>query len=98
MVLIASFTKSYKEAQSYMGMVMLVPSMPLVLLAFLSPEPSLTNMWVPSLSQGLIIIETLKGETIAPSLIAMSILVSTAFAAILAAVAIQLYKRERVFG
>ena len=98
MVLIASFTKSYKEAQSYMGMVMLVPSMPLVLLAFLSPEPSLTNMWVPSLSQGLIIIETLKGESIAPSLIAMSILVSTAFAAILAAIAIQLYKRERVFG
>ena len=81
-----------------MGMVMFVPSMPLILLAFLSPEPSLSNMWVPSLSQGLIIIETLKGESIAPKLIALSMLASTAFAAILAAIAIQLYKRERIFG
>jgi sodium transport system permease protein len=98
MVLIASFTKSYKEAQSYMGMVMFVPSMPLILLAFLSPEPSLTNMWVPSLSQGLIIIETLKGESIEPSLIALSMLASTMCAGILAVIAIQIYKRERVFG
>jgi len=51
MVLLASFTKSYKEAQSYLGMVMLVPSLPLIMLAFLSPEPSVNNMWIPSLSQ-----------------------------------------------
>jgi len=58
MVLIASFTKSYKEAQSYLGMVMILPSMPLMLLMFMSPVPSLENMWVPSLSQALIIIES----------------------------------------
>lgn len=98
MVLVASFTKSYKEAQSYLGMVMLVPSMPLILLAFLSPEPALNNMWVPSLSQGLIIIETLKGESIAPGLVALSMLVSTLVAAILAGIAIKLYQRERIFG
>lgn len=98
MVLLASFTKSYKEAQSYLGMVMIIPSMPLILLAFLSPEQSISNMWVPSLSQGLIIIETFKGEMISPSLIALSMLSSAAIAAVLAFAAVKLYQRERILG
>jgi sodium transport system permease protein len=98
MVLLASFTKSYKEAQSYLSMVMLLPSLPLMLLAFLSPEPSINNMWIPSLSQGLIIIETFKGEDIPLHLIAISMLASTAFAMVLAWLAIKLYQRERILG
>ena len=98
MVLIASFTKSYKEAQSYLGMVMLVPSLPLVMLGILAPEPSVSNMWVPSLSQGLIIIETIKGEAIAPPLIALSMLSSLLFAALLSYVAVKLYQHERILG
>ena len=98
MVLIASFTKSYKEAQSYLGMVMLVPSLPLVMLGILAPEPSVSNMWVPSLSQGLIIIETIKGEAIASPLIAMSMLSSLLFAALLSYVAVKLYQHERILG
>lgn len=98
MVLLASFTKSYKEAQSYLSMVMLLPSLPLMMLAFLSPEPSLHNMWIPSLSQGLIIIETFKGEDIPLHLIALSMLASTAFATILAWCAVKLYQRERILG
>ncbi len=98
MVLFASFTKSYKEAQSYLGMMMLVPSMPLILLSFLSPEPSLANMWVPSLSQGLIIIETFKGEAIDGALLALSMLSSCFFAMCLVFVSIKLYARERIFG
>lgn len=98
MVLVASFTKSYKEAQSYLGMVMLVPSMPLALLGFLAPAPSISNMWVPSLSQGLIIIETLKGEVIAWSFIGMSMLSSLVLAAILSYIAVKLYQREGILG
>lgn len=98
MVLLASFTKSYKEAQSYLSMVMLLPSLPLMMLAFLSPEPSLDNMWIPSLSQGLIIIETFKGEDIPLHLIAISMLSSTFFATVLAWCAVKLYQRERILG
>lgn len=98
MVLLASFTKSYKEAQSYLGMVMLVPSLPLIMLAFLSPEPNINNMWIPSLSQGLIIIETLKGEHIALNLIGLSMITSTVLAAILAWAAVKLYQREQILG
>ncbi len=98
MVLVASFTKSYKEAQSYLGMVMMVPTLPLMSLAFLSPEPAMSNMWVPALSQGMIIIETLKGETISFDLIALSMICSTVLAAALAWVAVKLYQRERILG
>lgn len=98
MVLLASFTKSYKEAQSYLSMVMILPSLPLMLLAFLSPEPSINNMWIPSLSQGLIIIETFKGEDIPLHLVGLSMLASTALAIVLAWLAVKLYQRERILG
>lgn len=98
LILLASFTKSYKEAQSYLSFVMLIPSMPLMLLMFLSPEASISNMWVPSLSQALIIVETLKGETIPAHLTALSMIVSMAVSIALAFVAIKLYQRERILG
>jgi sodium transport system permease protein len=98
MVLVASFTQSYKEAQSYLGMVMLVPSMPLIILGFLSPEPTVANMWIPSLSQGLIIIETLKGEQISAFLLALSMSSTMIFAALLSLLAVKLYQRESILG
>lgn len=98
MVLMASFTKSYKEAQSYLGMLMIVPSLPLMLLMMMSPQPSVSNMWIPSLSQGLIIIQTFKGESIDTGLIALSMAGSTLIAMVLTFVAIKLYQRERILG
>lgn len=98
MVFLASFTKSYKEAQSYLSMMAIVPSMPLILLSFLSPEPSISNMWVPSLSQGLIIIETLKGEHIDFLLILLSMLTSSLLAMLFVFMTIKLYARERILG
>lgn len=98
LILLASFTKSYKEAQSYLGMVMMVPTLPLILIGLLSPQPELSNMWVPSLSQGLIIIETLKGEFIDNSLVALSIITSLLVAAVLTFIAVKFYQRENVLG
>ncbi len=98
MVLVASFTKSYKEAQSYLGMVMIAPSLPLIIVGFLAPTPEVSNMWVPSLSQGLIIMETMKGEVVPWSLIGLSMIVSLALGLALAWVAVKLYERERILG
>ena len=98
MVLVASFTKSYKEAQSYLGMVMIAPSLPLIIVGFLAPKPEFSNMWVPSLSQGLIMLETLKGETIPWSLIGLSMVVTFALGSLLAFVAVKLYEQERILG
>lgn len=98
LILLASFTKSYKEAQSYLSFIMMVPTLPLMMLGVISPEASLSNMWAPSLSQALIIIETLKGDTIPLHLTALSMLSSLAIAALLSYAAIKLYQRERILG
>ena len=98
MVFLASFTKSYKEAQSYLSLMAIVPSMPLILLSVLSPEPSLSNMWIPSLSQGLIVIETLKGEPIDMALILLSMLGSSLLALLFVFMTVKLYERERILG
>ena len=98
LILVASFTKSYKEAQSYMGFITILPSMPLIFLVFLSPEASISNMWIPSLSQALIIIETFKGEPIANALVALSMICSLILAAALSFIAMKLYQREGILG
>ncbi len=98
LILVASFTKSYKEAQSYLGFITMLPVMPLIFLAFLSPEPSVSNMWIPSFSQALIMIETLKGEPIAGHMVALSAGCSLAIAAVLSLIAMKLYEREGILG
>lgn len=98
LILVASFTKSYKEAQSYMGFIMMLPSLPLIFLAFLAPEASLSNMWAPSLSQALIMIETLKGEPIAGHLVILSMVSSIVIGSILSLIAIKFYQREGILG
>jgi hypothetical protein len=75
-----------------------VPSLPLILLGILSPQPGFSNMWVPSLSQGLIMIETLKGEAISASLLSLSVFTTLLLAMVLSYIAIKLYKKERLLG
>ncbi len=97
-IMLAAYTKSFKEAQSYMGIVTLIPTLPLMMLVLLSPQPDAGNMWIPSFSQGLFMIETVKGESVAPHLIGISMLSSTALAAVFVGLSIWLYKRERILG
>lgn len=77
---------------------MLVPSLPLIMLTFMSPIPSVGNMWIPSLSQGLIIIETLKGGVVAMPLLALSMICTLLVAALLAFISTKLYERESILG
>ena len=67
MTLVASFTKSYKEAQTYLGFVILIPTMPLIVASILNPKPSLALMAVPSLSQHLLISRLAQAEPIEAS-------------------------------
>jgi len=98
LILVASFTKSYKEAQSYLSFIMMLPSFPLIFLSMLSPEASFSNMYIPSLSQALIILETFKGEMIPIHLVLLSMVSSLLLGIILSAIAVKLYERERVLG
>ena len=98
MTLVASFTKSYKEAQSYLGFVILVPTLPLVMASIMNVRPSLALMAVPSLSQHLLVTNLIRAEPIETSMLALSMVTTLLLGALLAYAAIRLYGRERILG
>ena len=98
MTVVASFTKSYKEAQSYLGFVILVPTLPLIVASIMNVKPSLALMAVPSLSQHLLVINLIRAEPIEASMLSLSIVSTLLLGALLAYAAIRLYDRERILG
>ena len=94
LTLVASFTKSFKEAQSYTTFAMLVPTLPIIVAAVMNLKPTLSWMLVPSMSQHLLLLDLIKGEPLQPLFVAVSVLSSLAIGGILTVLAIQFYKRE----
>ena len=64
MTLVASFTKSYKEAQTWLSAVLIAPTLPILIVSILTLRPRLEFMFVPSLSQHLILVDMVKNEPI----------------------------------
>ena len=98
MTVVASFTKSYKEAQNYLGFVIIIPTMPLILASILNVRPTLPLMAVPSLSQHLLITNLIRAEPIEAAMLAVSVVTTLLLGAVLAYLAIRLYERERILG
>ncbi|MEM8984531.1 MAG: ABC transporter permease, partial [Pseudomonadota bacterium] len=94
MTVVASFTKSYKEAQTYMTGVLLLPTIPIVVAAVLTLRPTQELMLVPSLSQHLLVTELIKAEPIEPLWIALSAGSTLTLGVVLSLIAVRLYKRE----
>ena len=96
MTLVASFTRSYKEAQTYLTVVLLVPTLPLMIATVLNVRPSLGLMWVPSLSQHLLITELIKAEPLNIGYLGIATLSTILLGSLLAWIATRLYDRERL--
>jgi sodium transport system permease protein len=96
LTVVASFARSYKEAQTYLTIVILVPTLPLIVTQMLDLEQSAHLMLVPSLSQASLITDLIKGERISASHIALSMGATTLVAALLAWLAVWLYRREKM--
>ena len=98
MTVVASFTRSYKEAQTWLSVILLVPTLPIMLAAIQSLKPALPMMVVPSLSQHLLVTELIKNEPIDPVWIIVSAGSTTAVGILLIWVATLLYRREAILG
>ncbi|MEM7611981.1 MAG: ABC transporter permease [Pseudomonadota bacterium] len=94
MTVVASFTKSFKEAQSYATFAILVPTLPIIVAGVMNVRPSLEWMTVPSMSQHLLILDLVKGEPLQPLFIAVSAGSSILLGIIMTLIAIFFYKRE----
>jgi sodium transport system permease protein len=98
LTMVASFAKSYKEAQTYLTIVVLVPTLPLIVAQLMNVETTLSIMFVPSLSQSNLMADLIKGETVEAAHVVVSMLTTSLCAGLLAWVAIILYRRERILG
>ena len=94
MTLVASFTRSYREAQTYLTSVLLVPTLPIVFASIYSLKTRPGLMFVPSLSQHLLMTSVLKDQPIAPLDAAVSAASALALAALLIVVTARHWRRE----
>jgi sodium transport system permease protein len=98
MTCVASFTRSYKEAQTYLTVVLLVPTLPILFAALNTVRPSTALMLVPSLSQHLVITGLMKAETVPISYLLISFISTLVLGLLLTGLATRLYQRESLLG
>jgi sodium transport system permease protein len=98
MTLVASFTRSYKEAQTYLGLLLIVPTLPVAIATVLDVDTSQALMWVPSMSQHLLITALIKQESIEFLFVLQSVVSTLLYAGILWLVTAKIYKREALLG
>ena len=98
MTIVAAFTRSYREAQTYLGLILLIPTLPLVFASALGLRPTARLMAVPSLSQHFLITSLLRDEPIPYGYLLSSVGVTLALGAALIFIAGRLYHREALLG
>ncbi|HKQ15616.1 MAG TPA: ABC transporter permease [Steroidobacteraceae bacterium] len=98
MTAVASFTRSNREAQSWLSVVMLLPIAPIMYAVVNGTKPTATLMMIPSLSQHLLATSLMRGDAIPPMHAAISAGTTLALGALLVWIAIRLYKREAILG
>lgn len=96
LTLLASFAKSYREAQSYMGLVVMIPLIPSIIFMSNPIRPDTWMMSMPLFSQNLLIGEIVRDETVSPLWYALSVGSTLLIGLALAAVAANLYNKPRL--
>lgn len=98
LTVVASFTRSFREAQSYLTFAISLPTLPLVFIGVLRVEPSPLIMSTPSLSQHFLMMKILRGEALATPDLLYSAGASLLIGGILCWFAGRLYEREAILG
>jgi len=98
MTLVASFTKSYKEAQTWLSIVLIAPTLPILIVSILTLRPQFEFMFVPSLSQHLLLVDMVKNEPVNMLHVAVSVGSTLAIGALLTWICARLYRREGLLG
>lgn len=98
-MIIATFARTFKEAQTYVNWLPLVPALPGVVLAFVPVKPAVWTMLIPTFGQQILINQLIRGEWVSVANVVVSTVVTLATAGVLVWIAIQLYSREQIlFG
>ncbi|MDH4108924.1 MAG: ABC transporter permease [Gammaproteobacteria bacterium] len=98
MTMVASFTRSYKEAQTWLTIVILTPTLPILVVSILMLRPSTGLMFIPSLSQHLLLVELIRNEPLQMLDVAVSVSGTLALGVLVTWICARLYRREGLLG
>ncbi len=98
MTLVASFTRSYREAQTYLTSVLLVPTLPIAFASVYSLKTKTSLMLIPSLSQHLLMTSVLKDAPITPLDVMLSAGSALTLALVLIVATARHWRRELMLG
>lgn len=95
--IVAAFAKSYREAQTYVSLIMFFVSIiPTMILTFLPIKQQFWMYMVPLMSQQMTITRLLRGEFVPMSGLAVGFLCTSLGVAILAVLTVRVYRSERL--
>ena len=95
-ILVASFARTTKEAETYLPFIAFVPALPGLALAFFPVKATMWLMLIPTFGQQLLINQMMRLEPINALHVIASVLATILIAAVCTWLAIILYKRERI--
>jgi sodium transport system permease protein len=93
---LAALAKSLREAQSYMGLVFMIPMIPSIIFMVNPVTPETWMMAIPMFSQNLLIGEFVRGESVSSLWLLMSMGSTLVIGFMFAAVAATLFNRPRI--
>jgi len=93
-LIVATMSRSYKETQTYLGLLPLLPSLPGMLLVFVPLDAGLWATAVPTFGQAVLIGRLMREEAVAADEVAVSVAATLLAAALLFRLAARLYDRD----
>lgn len=94
--LVAAFAKSYREAQTYLGFLMIVPILPSMFMSFMPVKPAQWMYAVPLLGQQIGISDLLRGNSVFAADIGIALVCGFALAFVVGIGTAMVYRRERL--
>jgi sodium transport system permease protein len=94
--LVAAFAKSYREAQTYLSLLMLVPIVPTLLLSILPFKAQLWMYAVPLLGQQVVITRLMRGDPVPFTGLAVCFFCTAVAAVVASTITARIYRSERL--
>ena len=96
LMVVASYAKNFREAQTYTSIAMLVPPLPVIVAVVNPMQASWPLMLVPSLSQHLVVTRLIKDEPVDPAHVLLSASVTIAVGGLCAIATVRRYRSEKL--
>jgi sodium transport system permease protein len=98
-ILVAARARGFKAAQASLSLLMMVPVLPGMMLAFLPVKLKPWMALVPTLGEQLVVTRLLRGEPVPTAFVASAMAATAAWAALFVWLAVRLFRSEKlVFG